>query len=66
MPIILAQAAMVMSIIIAIQNVLKLTPKILEVVRFVKTKIFYDEMPFDAPVSSETFFNVKNVATSRF
>jgi hypothetical protein len=41
----------------------KLTVKILEVVSLTDNK---DEMPFDAPVSSKTFFNVKNVATSRF
>jgi hypothetical protein len=41
-------------------------PKILDVVSSTKnkTKMFCDEMPFDAPVSSKT--NLRNVATSRF
>jgi hypothetical protein len=39
------------------EGVRKLTPKILEVVSLTRseTNVSYDEMPFDAPVSSKTF-----------
>jgi hypothetical protein len=49
-------------------GVWNLTPKILNVVFLTKNtiKMLYDEMQFDAPVSSNRFFNLRNVATSRF
>lgn len=50
------------------QGVQNLTPKILEAISLTKdkTKMFYDEIPFNASVSIKTFLNVRNVATSHF
>jgi hypothetical protein len=50
-----------------IQNVQKLMPKIFEVISFKnKMKMAHDKMPFNAPVSSKTFLNLRNVPTSHF
>jgi hypothetical protein len=54
---------------IFIQDVRKLRTTMLKVVPLTKnkTKMLDDKMPFDAPVSSKTFLNLKkNVATSHF
>jgi hypothetical protein len=50
------------------QDVRKLIPKILEFVPLIeiKRKIFYDEIPCDTSVSSNTVFNVTDVAKPRF
>jgi hypothetical protein len=63
-----SEEAMSVPVLSFIQNVRKLTTKILKVVPLTKskTKMSDDKMPFDASISSTTFLNLKNVAMSHF